>query len=80
MDVALEEVKREGIRVISASVGRIAVTLLHPKDTHGVFVDLHTDEERKPKFIDPNKYVEYKLVSVTEDTRKKPDPFVYKPK
>lgn len=80
MDEALADAERQGIRVISATAGRIMVTLLHPKDTHGVFIDLHTDEDKKPAKIDPNKYSTYKLVPVTEETRKKREVFKYESK
>jgi catechol 2,3-dioxygenase-like lactoylglutathione lyase family enzyme len=78
MDEALADAKRQGIRVISATAGRIMVTLLHPKDTHGVFIDLHTDEDKKPAHIDPKKYKPYTLVQVTDETRRKGDVFTYK--
>lgn len=66
---ALAEAERKGIRVVKAiEGGPFMVATLHPKDTRGVFLDLHGP---KPAKIDKQKYPFSKIRPVTEGTRKR---------
>ncbi|RJQ59926.1 MAG: hypothetical protein C4530_08580 [Desulfobacteraceae bacterium] len=66
---ALEDARSKGIRVLKAiEGGPFMVGTLHPKDTRGVFLDLHGP---KPDKIDHEKYPFSKIRPVTDETRRR---------